>query len=171
MPILLTILLLADPGTAEAAPEACAPPAAESRAEAPQPYVSPATPPGEAELDRSRRFYFDARRKMTAADFDAWLASLGARVVGSDEAAAAGTADDGRGRGGGAADRGGLARRRRQPAAGEAGGDGGADGRARRARGGLAAGRGGGGRAAAGAEAGTGRPLKLPAQAARRRKR
>jgi hypothetical protein len=48
-------------------------------------YVSPAAPEGKAEFDTSRRFYFDARKKMTAADFDAWLASIGARVVASDE--------------------------------------------------------------------------------------
>ncbi len=49
-------------------------------------YVSPATPEGRAEFDTSRRFYFDARKKMTAADFDAWLASIGARVVAEEEA-------------------------------------------------------------------------------------
>lgn len=51
-------------------------------------YVSPATPEGRAEFDTSRRFYFDARKKMTAADFDAWLASIGARVVTEEEAIA-----------------------------------------------------------------------------------
>lgn len=51
-------------------------------------YISPATPAGKAEFDTSRRFYFDARKKMTAADFDAWLQSIGARVVGEEQPAA-----------------------------------------------------------------------------------
>lgn len=82
------VLLLALLAGTETVAEACSGSAeavAEQARERSGEYVSPAAPEGKAEFDTSRRFYFDARKKMTAADFDAWLASIGARVVGSDE--------------------------------------------------------------------------------------
>jgi hypothetical protein len=89
-PILL-LALLAGP---EAVAEDClgeGEATAEALQERTPAYVSPAAPDGKAEFDTSRRFYFDARKKMTAADFDAWLASIGARVVSSEETVAEAT--------------------------------------------------------------------------------
>lgn len=89
-PILLLALLAGPEAIAKDCPsegEA----AAEALQERTPAYVSPAAPEGKAEFDTSRRFYFDARKKMTAADFDAWLASIGARVVSSEETVAEAT--------------------------------------------------------------------------------
>jgi hypothetical protein len=41
------------------------------------------------EFDTAHRFNMDSGKKLTAAEFDAWLASMGARVVGAEAAVAA----------------------------------------------------------------------------------
>lgn len=40
------------------------------------------------EFDTAHRFNMDSGKKLTAAEFDAWLASMGARVVGAEAVAA-----------------------------------------------------------------------------------
>lgn len=45
------------------------------------------------EFDTAYRFNMDSSKKLTAAEFDAWLASMGARVVGADEGRIAGNGE------------------------------------------------------------------------------